>query len=491
MPAMTDPTASVSAVGSPDPGVPPVLLRGATCVLPEATRVADVLLESGRIVAIDPSPEEAARAEEGGTVIDAAGLHLLPGVVDSHVHFREPGLEHKEDLASGSRAAAAGGVTTIFDMPNVKPPTTTVARLHAKLDRAARTCLVNHGFYVGAAIDNLDELRVARRTPGIKIFIGSSTGSLAVDGQAELEAIFARTTLPLCGHCEDEATVRANAERIGGGRTPADHSRIRDEAAAVRCVERVIDLVRRHRHRFHVLHVSTAAECRLIAEARAEGLPLTGEACPHHLLLDDSDYERLGTRVQVNPAVKTAADRAALWDALRDGTLSAVVTDHAPHTAEEKDQAYPASPSGLPAVENSLLLMLDRAAAGACTLEQVVAWMCEGPCRVWGIPGKGRILPGADADLVLVDLAAEHEVRDERQHTRCGWSPWHGARLKGTVVRTIVGGRTVYDRGRFDETVRGREVRFPRTDDGSPDPSILAGPWVTDRALPAAAAGTA
>ncbi len=487
MPAMSEPAAAIPA----DPAVAPVLVRGATCVLPEATRVADVLLEGGRVAAIDPSPAEAARAEAGGTVIDAAGLHLLPGVVDSHVHFREPGLEHKEDLASGSRAAAAGGVTTIFDMPNVSPATTSVARLHAKLDRAARTCLVHNGFYVGATHDNLDELRMAERTPGIKIFIGSSTGSLAVDGQEELEAIFARATLPLCGHCEDEPTVRANAERIGGGSTPADHSRIRDEAAAVRCVERVIDLVRRHGHRFHVLHVSTAGECRLIAEARAEGLPITGEACPHHLLLDESDYERLGTHAQVNPAIKTAADRAAVWEALRDGTLACVVTDHAPHTLEEKAKPYPQSPSGLPAVENSLMLMLDRAAAGDCTLEQVVAWMCEGPCRVWGIPGKGRIVPGADADLVLVDLAAEHVVRNDRQHTRCGWSPWDGATLKGAVVRTIVAGRTVYDRGRFDESVRGREVRFPRTADGRPDPALLAGPWVADRALPAAAAPVA
>ncbi len=460
------------------------LLRGAVCVLPEATRPADVLLQDGRIAAIDPGPAAAAVAEE---VFEADGLHLLPGVVDTHVHFREPGVTHKEDLASGSRAAAAGGVTTIMDMPNVTPPTTTIARLHARLDLAARRSCVNFGFYIGATTDNLDELRAARRTPGVKIFVGSSTGNLLVDDQDQLEAIFAKVPLPLCGHLEDEATVRANAERIGGGSVPADHSRIRDEAAAVRAVERIIDLVRRHDHPFHVLHVSTAAECRLIAAARAEGLPITGEACPHHLLLDESDYERLGSRAQVNPAIKTAADRAALWEALRDGTLDAVVTDHAPHTLEEKARPYPQSPSGLPCIENSLMLMLEEAAAGRCTLEQVVAWMCEGPCRVWGIPGKGRIAEGFDADLVLVDLGAVHEVRDERQHTRCGWSPWHGARLRGSVVRTLVGGRTVYDRGRFDESVRGTEVRFRRDAAGRPDPEVLPGPPLAARALAAAA----
>ena len=473
----TPPTRADTVPSTPDPPVA-TLIRGATCVLPDATRTADVLLQGGRIAAIDPGDQA---ATDDVVIIDGAGLHLLPGVVDTHVHFRDPGLVHKEDLASGSRAAAAGGVTTIMDMPNVAPPTTSVARLHARLDRAKERCHVNYGFYIGATTGNLDELRAATRTPGVKIFVGSSTGTLLVDDQDDLEAIFARTSLPLCGHLEDEATVRANAAAIDGGRTPADHTRIRDEAAAVKAVERIIEFVRRHDHPFHVLHVSTAAECRLIAAARAEGLPITGEACPHHLLLDESDYERLGTRAQVNPAIKTAADREALWEALHAGTLDAVVTDHAPHTLEEKAKPYPQSPSGLPAIENSLMLMLDQAARGRCSLEQVVAWMCEGPCRVWGIPGKGRIAAGADADLVLVDLGAGHEVRDEAQHTRCGWSPWHGTRLRGSVVRTIVGGRTLYDHGRFDASVRGREVLFRRTADGRPDAGAVVGPWVADR----------
>lgn len=432
-----------------------LLIHGATCVLPSGTREADVLVEDGRILDIDP-PESAAGAA-GTERIDASGRHLLPGVVDSHVHFREPGLTRKEDLASGSRAAASGGVTTFFDMPNVVPPTTTVGRLHAKLDRAARTSLVNYGFYIAATNENLDELRAATRTPGIKIFVGSSTGNMLVDDQDVLEAIFERTTLPLCGHCEDEETVRANAAALDGGRTPADHSDIRNEDAAVRCVERIADLARRHGHRFHVLHVSTAGECAVI-ERNAD--VLSGEACPHHLLLDTTAYETLGTRAQVNPALRPPDQPPHAWDALRRGVLQAVVTDHAPHLLEEKAQDYPASPSGLPAIENSLILMLDQVSKSRCTLEEVVHWMCDAPARIWDAVDKGRIEPGYDADLVIVDLEGTHEIRDERQYTRAGWSPWHGTTCRGRVLRTIVGGRTVFNEGQFDEDVRGTEVRF-------------------------------
>lgn len=422
--------------------------------MPAETRVADVLIEDGRIAAIDPPASLAADADE---IIDATGLHLLPGVVDSHVHFREPGLTHKEDLASGSRAAAAGGVTTIFDMPNVSPATTTVDLLHRRLDLAAERCHVNYGFYIAATSTNVAELAAARRTPGIKIFIGSSTGDLLVDDQDALERIFAETELPICAHCEDETTVRANAAKVDGGRDASDHSRIRDERAAVIAVRRAMDLARRHHHRFHVLHVSTAAECELI---RHHDHLVTGEACPHHLLLDTRSYAELGTRAQVNPAVKSPEDAAALWDALDAGVLQGVVTDHAPHTLDEKAAGYPASPSGLPAIENSLLLMLDQVHRGRCSLEQVVHWMCAAPARIWDAATKGAIAEEMDADLVLVDLDAEHEIRNDRQYTRCGWSPWDGTTVHARVVRTIVMGRTVFHDGAFDESVRGEEVPF-------------------------------
>ncbi|MEO1279931.1 MAG: amidohydrolase family protein, partial [Planctomycetota bacterium] len=327
-----------------------VRIDNATCVLPDGTRTASVLFERGTILDIDPAPT--AEADE---IIDATGLHLLPGVVDHHVHFRDPGLTHKEDLHTASLACAKGGVTSFVEMPNTVPPAITQAEIDHKLELGSQKSVVNYGFYIAASTDNLDALINAKRVAGIKIFIGSSTGNLYVDDQETLEAIFAKTTLPICAHCEDEPTVQANAARLDGGRTVHDHSRIRDHEAAIRCTTRACDLATRHNHRFHVLHVSTAQELDII---KAHAGVVTGEACPHHLWFSVDDYDRLGTRIQMNPAVKNREDVAALWQGLREGTLCAVVTDHAPHTLEEKAQPYPKSPSGLPAIENSLALML-------------------------------------------------------------------------------------------------------------------------------------
>lgn len=433
------------------------LIRNAHCVFSDGSRTASVLLDGRTIAEIDPDP--AVRRDE---TIDAERLDLIPGVIDDQVHFREPGLTHKEDLHTGSRACAAGGVTTFLEMPNTDPTTTSVDALHAKLSLAATKSIVNYGFYIGATGANMAELASADRTPGIKIFIGSSTGPLLVDDQTALEEIFAETRLPVTAHCEDETTVRRNREAIGTLSSVADHSRIRDENAACVSVRRVIDLVRRHGTQFHVLHVSTAGECRLIRDAKAEGLPLSGEACPHHLFFNVTDYERLGSRIQMNPAVKTPADNAAVWAALHDGTLEVVATDHAPHTLEEKTKSYPESPSGLPAVENSLALMLNAADEGRCTLEQIVAWMCEAPARIWSIPRKGRLEVGYDADVVLVDRTLKRTVRDEEQQTKSKWSPWHGETLTGWPVRTWVGGQCVYRDGHVDTDARGSEVVFRR-----------------------------
>jgi dihydroorotase len=429
-----------------------VLIQNGTCVLPDGVRRADILLSDSRVADLDPP--RTARADE---VIDASELHVLPGVIDDQVHFREPGLTHKEDLHTGSLACAQGGVTTFLEMPNTRPPAISQAGLEQKLALAASKCVVNYGFYIGATPDNVADLKAAQRTPGIKIFIGSSTGDLLVDRQEALERIFAETTLPICAHCEDEATVRANSERIGGGREYADHSRIRDHAAAVIATRRAMDLANRHHHRFHVLHVSTADECRVLAERSPY---VTAEACPHHLFFNVSDYERLGSLVQMNPSIKTAADNDALWRALRAGNIQVIATDHAPHTLEEKRQPYPKSPSGLPAVENSLALMLDAAHRGLCTLEQVVAWMCDAPARVWDIVDKGRISPGYDADLVLVDLRKMATIRNAEQVTKSGWSPWDGVTLTGWPVRTIVMGRTVFADGSLDPQVRGAEAVY-------------------------------
>jgi dihydroorotase len=430
------------------------LITGAQVALPGGIRPARVLIEGGTILGIDP-PVQTHCDEQ----VDATGLHLIPGVIDDQVHFREPGLEHKEDLHTGSLACAKGGVTTFLEMPNTQPGTITIEALHDKLDRAAGKSVVNFGFFIGATVDNLAVLQAARRTPGIKIFIGSSTGSLLVDQQAALERIFAETTLPICAHCEDESTVRANRDRLGPEPSLADHSRIRDHAAALIATQRAVDLAHRHRHRFHVLHVSTAEEVEFL---RSRPDWVTAEACPHHLFFQIEDYARLGTRVQMNPSIKTAQDNTALWQGLRDGVIEVIATDHAPHTLEEKAQAYPKSPSGLPAVENSLALMLNAAAQGRCTLEQIVSWMCAAPARVWDLKNKGEIREGYDADLVLVDLQKTQTIRDEEQLTKSRWSPWHGETLTGWPVRTWVNGRTVFSNGQVDASVRGQEAVYQR-----------------------------
>lgn len=428
------------------------LIKNAQVVLPTGMVTTNVLVDGARIAAIDPAVQT-----EADEVVDATGLHLIPGVIDDQVHFRDPGLTHKEDLYTASRACAKGGVTTFLEMPNTVPNATTQALVAQKLALAAEKSLVNYGFYIGATPHNLDELKRATRTPGIKIFIGSSTGDLLVDEQEALERIFAETTLPICAHCEDEATVRANKERYAASTDVADHSKIRDHAAAVIATRRALDLAKRHRHRFHVLHVSTADELPLIA---AHDDVITAEACPHHLFFSIDDYARLGTLVQMNPSLKTKADAAAIWQALLADTIQVIATDHAPHTLDEKRQPYPKSPSGLPAVENSLALLLNEVHRGRCTLPQVVHWMCDAPARVWDIMNKGRIEVGYDADLVLVDLNKQQTITNETQETKARWSPWHGETLTGWPVRTWVMGHEVFRDGRFDESRRGHEAQY-------------------------------
>ena len=432
------------------------LIRNATVVLPEETAQIDVLLEGGSIASID-----AAMQTSADETIDATGLHLIPGAIDDQVHFRDPGLTHKEDLATGSLAAARGGVTTYLEMPNTKPAATNQEQINHKLSLAASKSIVNYGFYIGATPENVEHLRTAQRVPGIKIFIGSSTGNLLVDEQEALEQIFAETTLPITAHCEDETTVRQNRERLGDDLSISDHSRIRDHRAAIIATRRALDLAFRHNHRFHVLHTSTAAEAELLANHRNL---ITAEACPHHLFFSIDDYERLGSLVQMNPSIKTRDDNRALWQALLDNRIQVIATDHAPHTLEEKQQPYPSSPSGLPAVENSLALMLHQVNAGKCTLEQVVHWMCDAPALVWDIVNKGRIVEGYDADLVLVDLQRSEEIRNEEQVTKSRWSPWHGETLTGWPVKTWVMGHLAFDRDRtnqvFDLSQLGQEAQY-------------------------------
>ncbi|MEM6365747.1 MAG: dihydroorotase [Planctomycetota bacterium] len=427
-----------------------ILFRGADVVLPGdglrsasgtvATR--NVLIGNGVILNVDASEHEAC-----DRVVDAQGRTLLPGIIDDQVHFREPGLTHKEDLHHASMACASGGVTCYLEMPNTIPNAISRQAVGDKEAIAKAKSHVDFGFYIGATPDNVDELAAASNLPGIKIFIGSSTGDLLVDQQDALERIFAETKLPICAHCEDETTVRSNRQRIGLDVMLRDHSRIRDASAAMIATQRAIDLANRHQHRFHVLHVSTAAELKPIAEAiRAADHTsmITAEVCPHHLWFHVEDYDRLGSRIQMNPSIKTAADNAGLWKGLHDDTIQVIATDHAPHTLDEKSQPYPQSPSGLPAVENSLALLLDRVVAGDVTLPQVAHWMADAPARVWGITGKGRIAEGYDADLSLVDLKQTRTIRDSEQVTKSRWSPWHGTSLTGWPIETYLRGDLIW-----------------------------------------------
>jgi dihydroorotase len=390
--------------------------------------------------------------------IDAAGLLLLPGVIDPQVHFREPGAPQKEDLGSGSRAAVSGGVTSFLEMPNTSPPTTTQAALDDKLARAARKSLANYGFFIGATADNLDALNSAAPVCGIKIFMGASTGDLLVDDPSDLERIFANGTRLIAVHAESEQRIQARRRLFAGNTDPATHSDIRDNQCALAASQLALELSNRYRRRLHILHMSTHEEVELLRSDKPAWV--TAEVIPNHLFLNKKNYVTLGTLAQMNPPLRTPEDNAALWQALHDGVVDFVATDHAPHTLEEKRQPYPRSPSGMPGVETSLPLMLTQWAAGRCTLAEIQKWMCYGPAEAYRIPNKGKLLEGWDADLVLVDTQRARPVVNENLHTRVGWSPYQGWDLIGWPAYTIVGGQIAFERGRFRDDARGHALRF-------------------------------
>ena len=412
------------------------LILDAQVVLPGGCVKTNVLIAAGKIAALDASPQSSA-----DRVVQAEGLLLFPGLIDDQVHFRDPGLTHKEDLATASAACAAGGVTSFLEMPNTIPSATSVEAIEAKYALAATKSIVNFGFYIGATPNNTDQLQRVENVPGIKIFIGSSTGDLLVDEQSALEHIFAKTTLPICAHCEDESTIAANRIAVGEIRDVADHSKIRDVNAAIVATKRAIKLALANQHRFHVLHVSTADEIELITAAKPW---VTAEVCPHHLFFTTEDYPRLQTRIQMNPSVKPPGHQQPLWEALLRKDIQVIATDHAPHTLEEKSQRYPKSPSGMPAVENYFALMFDAMKRKNLPIELLAHWCSDAPARIWGLVGKGRIAQGYDADLVLVDPNLTRTIRDNLQWSKCKWSAWDGFELKGWPVETFVAGQSVF-----------------------------------------------
>ena len=432
-----------------------LLIRHAEIILPNGeSMIGDVLTQGRQIVQLGQEITNASPSHE----IDARGLTLLPGVIDPQVHFREPGLEHKEDLFTASCACAKGGVTSFLEMPNTRPLTISQSALDDKLQRAASKCLVNYGFFIGATGDNLPDLLSASPTPGIKVFMGSMHGQLLVSQEEVLEAIFAQGNRLIAVHAEDQARINQRKQEFAGIEDPAIHSQIQDNQAALLATQLALKLSKKYQRRLHILHMSTAEEAELLRHDKPSWV--TAEVTPQHLLLNTSAYSTIGTLAQMNPPLRSPHDNEVLWQALRDGIIDFIATDHAPHTLAEKAQTYPNTPSGMPGVETSLLLMLTAAMAGKCTVAQVVQWMSKAVAVAYGIPNKGEISPGYDADLVLVDLKNYREVKREEVLSKCGWSPFEGWNLTGWPVITIVGGEVVYDHGRLNTQVRGQALTF-------------------------------
>lgn len=424
----------------------------------------DVRIADGRIDVV--GGDLAARSAD--RVIEGRGRWLLPGLIDDQVHFREPGLEHKADIATESAAAVAGGVTTFFEMPNTKPPTLSAAALEDKYNRARGRARANYAFYMGAAHDNLATLEAldVAATPGIKIFMGSSTGNMLVDDPEILERIFRTATVPVVTHCEDTPTIEANErawrERLGDALEPRHHPEIRNEDACWRSSSYAVELARHFGTRLHVLHLSTARELALFDAGPVADKRITCEACIHHLMFDDGDYAALGNRIKCNPAIKTAADREGLLAGLRADRIDVLATDHAPHTAAEKDVPYLEAPAGLPLIQDFLPALLELVHRGALTIEQVVEKSSHNVARRFDIAERGFIREGYWADLVLADPDTPTVVSDARALAKCAWSPFDGRTLAGSVAATIVSGEPAWMDAALTTAVPGRRVAFAR-----------------------------
>ncbi len=434
-----------------------LILGDGTVHTPGGPQRADVGVTAGRIAAIGTGLGDA------GERIDCTGLDILPGVIDSQVHFREPGLEAKEDLASGSRAAVLGGVTAVFEMPNTKPNTDSAAAIADKLARARGRMWCDHAFYVGATAANaesLAELETLPGTAGVKIFMGASTGDLLVAEDAPLARVLASGRRRVAIHAEDEARMNARLGRRVPG-DPASHPVWRDDESAMLATRRILALARAAGRRIHVLHVTTPAELALIAGNKDIA---TCELTPQHLTLAGEEaYPRLGTLAQMNPPIRSAAHRDGLWHWLNQGVADVIGSDHAPHTRAEKAQAYPASPSGMPGVQTLLPLLLDHVAAGRLSLARLIELTSAGPQRVFGLVGKGRIAVGYDADFSVVDLKARWTIAEDWLASRCGWSPFAGMALTGRPVGTVIRGRRVMWEAELIGAAAGEPVRFQET----------------------------
>ncbi|WP_419800784.1 dihydroorotase [Mucilaginibacter sp.] len=441
-----------------------ILIKAATIVNEGKTFVSDLFVENGFIEQIAPSVNRQADQE-----INAEGLHLLPGCIDDQVHFREPGLTYKEDIAFGSRAAVAGGITSFMEMPNTVPNTLTQGLLEAKYQLGAQKSLANYSFYMGVSNDNLHE--VLKTDPenvcGVKVFMGSSTGNMLVDNPRTLEHLFAQSPMLIAAHCEDEATIKGNLrhyKQLVGNNLPVRlHPKIRSAEACYISSSMAVALAKKHQTRLHVLHISTAREIHLFKSMLLlADKKITAEACVHHLWFSDEDYQTKGNLIKWNPAIKTTADRDAVLQAVLDGTIDVIATDHAPHTSEEKEKPYPEAPSGGPLVQHALPAMLELVHQKKLTLEQIAEKMAHNPAICFQVEKRGFVREGFWADLVLVDLNAPWQVSKENILYKCGWSPFDGQVFQSKITHTIVSGNLVWADGKIRTDKTGKRLGFGR-----------------------------
>jgi dihydroorotase len=437
-----------------------ILLKNGTVVTPNGTSIADVAIKDGKIGDIGTFA-----ATQAGQVIDCTGLHVLPGVIDTQVHFRDPGAPHKETLDSGMKAAALGGVTAVFEMPNTNPLTTTPEAIQDKLTRAAASPWIDYAFYLGGTAENakhLAEWENLAGVCGVKIFMGASTGDLLAATDEAVEAILSNGKRIVAVHAEDEMMMNENKKTILGDSTDVRlHPKWRSPESCLSATTRVLRIARKYGRRVHVLHVTTAEEMELLAQHKDIA---TVEVLANHLTLHAPEcYERLGTKAQQNPPIREKRHQDALWRAVQNGTVDILGSDHAPHTLEEKSKPYPQSPSGTPGVQTLVPVMLDHVNAGRLTLERLVDLLCYAPNRVHQIAGKGRIAGGYDADFTIVDLKAKHTLTNTEQASRCGWTPFDGVTVTGKPIMTVIRGHVVMRDGALTDRPIGQAVRFRET----------------------------
>jgi len=433
------------------------IFSGGTVVNHDGLSLRDIGVKDGRIAAIGHLHKS-----QAGEVVDCTGLHILPGVIDSQVHFREPGLEHKEDLETGSRAAVLGGVTAVFEMPNTKPLTTSEEALADKVRRGRGRMHCDFAFWLGGTHENAAFVGELERLPacaGIKVFMGASTGDLLVDDDEGVRAILQNTRRRAAFHSEDEARLQARLDlRVSGD--AASHPVWRDEKVALLSTQRLVAIARQTGARIHILHISTAEEIAFLADHKdLASLEIT----PHHLTLTSDDYARLGSLIQMNPPIRAPHHAAVLWQGVGAGIIDVFGSDHAPHTREEKQKPYPASPSGMPGVQHCVAIMLDHVNAGRLTLERLVDLTSHGPNRIFGISRKGRIAVGYDGDLTIVDLKRQATIRNEESGSKAGWTPYDGKQVTGWPAGTIIRGQIVMWEGEIVTPAQGQPIEFVET----------------------------